>query len=310
MSEDSSGHIIQSLAVNASIALVKGIAAFFTRSGSMLAEALHSAADCMNQILLLIGVRNSKKPPDDQHPLGFGRELYFWSFLVALFLFLGGGVFSVHEGIHKILEPEKVEHVWWGAGVLVVGIFLEGGATISNVREMNKRRGATPFIQYLKETKDSDLVVVFGENSADVLGLFLSLGALLTAHFTQDGRWDGAGSVLIGVVLIGVAAFLAREVKSLLVGEAADKEIGEAAKKAALEDTHIEQVLRLLTIQQGPGEVLVFIKLAFAPHLHIDDVCHRINEFEARLRVLRPEVKWCFVEPDVPRDDPARSRRL
>ena len=309
MAHESIGHIVQSLAVNAAIALVKFGAAIFTRSGSMLAEALHSGADCANQILLLVGVRKSKKPPDDKHPLGHGRELYFWSFLVALLLFVGGGVFSIHEGIHKIMEPEPIEHVWWGVGVLGFGIVLEGGATISNIREMNKRRGKTPFVQYLKDTKDSDLVVIFGENSADVLGLLLSLGSLLAAHFTGDGRWDGIGSILIGLVLVSVAGFLAQEVKSLLLGEAADEDIAKAAHDAAKGDHHIERVLRLITLQQGPGEVLVFIKLSFAAHLTIDEVCHGINDFEARLRALAPEVKWCFVEPDVDRDDPVRSRR-
>jgi cation diffusion facilitator family transporter len=304
------GHIVQSLVVNVTITAVKFVAAFFTRSGAMMAEALHSAADCGNQVLLLIGVRNARKPPDASHPLGHGRELYFWSFLVALLLFVGGGVFSVHEGIHKLLEPEPVEHVAWGAGVLVVGLFLEGGALLSNVREMNRRRGKTPFVEYLRETKDSDLVVIAGENSADVLGLTLSLGSLVTAWATGDGRWDGAGSIIIGVVLVAVAMFLAREVKSLLVGEAADPEIRAAVEEAMRGDHHIERVLDLITIQQGPNEVLLAIKLSFAPHLGIDEVCHAINDFEARLRTLRPDVRWCFVEPDVPRDDPVRSRRM
>lgn len=302
-------HIVQSLIVNATITAVKFVAAFFTRSGAMLAEALHSAADCGNQVLLLVGVRNARKPPDAAHPLGHGRELYFWSFLVALLLFVGGGVFSVQEGIHKILEPEPVEHVAWGSGVLVVGLILEGGALSSNIREMNRRRGNTEFFRYLRETKDSDLVVVAGENTADVLGLLLSLAALLTAWATGNARWDGVGSILIGVVLVAVALFLAREVKSLLVGEAADAEIRSAVEDAMKDDHHIERILDLITIQQGPNEVLLAIKLSFAPHLSIDDTCHAINDFEARLRKLRPDVRWCFVEPDVPRDDPARSRR-
>ncbi|GAC1561731.1 MAG: cation diffusion facilitator family transporter [Polyangiales bacterium] len=306
----STGHIVQSLVVNVAIAAVKLAAAVFTRSGSMLAEALHSCADCANQVLLLIGVRSARRPPDATHPLGHGRELYFWSFLVALLLFMGGGVFSVREGVHKLLEPEPVEHVGWGIGVLVIGLGLEGTALWSNVREMNRRRGAVSFMQYLHDTKDSDLVVIFGENGADVLGLSLSLAALGLAWRTGDGRWDGAGSVLIGVVLVAVAAFLAREVKSLLVGEAADPQIHEAARLAARDDHHIERVLDLITIQQGPNEALVAIKLAFAPHLSIDQVCHAINDFEERLRALRPDVKWCFVEPDIPRDDLVRSRRV
>jgi cation diffusion facilitator family transporter len=304
------GHIVQSLIVNVTITVIKFVAAFFTHSGAMLAEALHSAADCGNQILLLIGVRRARKPPTPAHPLGHGRELYFYSFLVALLLFIGGGVFAVHEGVHKLTDPEPVEHVGWGIAVLVVGLMLEGGALFSNIREMNKRRGKVPFVTYLRETKDSDLVVVAGENSADVLGLLLSLVSLLLAWWTGDGRWDGVGSMVIGVLLVFIALFLAREVKSLLVGEAADPEIRAAVEEAMRDDHHIERILDLITIQQGPNEVLLAIKLSFAPHLGIDEVCHAINDFEARLRTLRPDVRWCFVEPDVPRDDPVRSRRM
>lgn len=299
---ESTGQIIQSLLVNVAIAVVKIVAAVFTGSGAMLAEALHSSADCGNQILLLIGVRAARKKPDETHPLGYGREVYFWSFIVALLLFSAGGVFSIHEGIHKIHEPEKIERAWLGLLILGISVLLEGTALIGNVREMNKRRGNKPFFTYLRDTKDSDLVVVFGENSAAVLGLAFAIVALVLADRTGDGRWDGIGSVLIGVVLVGVAGFLAREVKSLLVGESADPEITDVAKKIALEQPDFERVLHVVTIQQGPGEVMVSIKLAFANHLSIEEVCRRINDFEAKLRSEKPEIRWLFVEPDIPRD--------
>src|SRR5689334_4358421 len=159
-------HIIQSLAVNVVIAVVKFAAAFSTGSGSMLAEAIHSGADCGNQILLLFGVKQAKKPPDAQHPLGYGRSVYFWSFMVALLLFSGGGVFSIYEGIHKLAHPEPVEHIEWAIGILLFSLLLEGWSTWGNIKDMNKRRGSKGFFQYLKDTKDSDLVVIFGENSA------------------------------------------------------------------------------------------------------------------------------------------------
>jgi len=312
MSEDkehSTAHIIQSLAVNLAIAAVKAVAAVFTKSGSMLAEALHSFSDCGNQILLLIGVRQARKPPDAKHPFGYGRAIYFWSFLVALMLFLGGGVFSIYEGIHKIREPEPVEKVWLGVGILAVSLLLEGGATLSNIRELNKRRGKKPFMQYLRDTTDSDLVVVFGENSAAVLGLAFAIIALGLAASTGDGRWDGIGSAAIGVVLIGVAIFLAIEVSSLLLGEAADPDVEQAARVIVEEMPELEQVLNLVTMQQGPGEVLVHMKIAFVPTLSIEDACQAINEFEARFRKARPEVRWVFVEPDIPRD-PLSGRPL
>ena len=299
--EHGTGHIIQSLLVNVAIAVVKTIAALLTKSGSMLAEALHSFSDCGNQILLLVGVRQARKPPDASHPLGYGRAVYFWSFMVALMLFLGGGVFSIYEGIHKIREPEPVERVWVGVAILAVSLVLEGGATLSNIKELNKRRGPKPFVKYLRDTTDSDLVVVFAENSAAVLGLAFAIAALGLAATTGDGRWDGIGSAMIGLVLVGVAVFLAVEVSSLLLGEAAAPEVDAALRGIVGELPEVERVLNVLAMQQGPGEVLVHVKLAFRPDLTIADACRVINEFEARLRAARPEIRWVFVEPDVPR---------
>lgn len=298
---EDSGHIIQSLVVNLLIAGVKTVAAIFTKSGSMLAEALHSFSDCGNQILLLVGVKQAKKPADAAHPFGYGRAVYFWSFMVALMLFLGGGAFSIYEGVHKIREPEPVERVWLGVGILAVSLLLEGGATLSNIKELNKRRGKKGFYRYLKDTTDSDLVVVFGENSAAVLGLAFAIVALGLAATTGDGRWDGIGSCAIGLVLVGVAAFLAIEVSSLLLGESAAPEISDAARATASKFKELDQVLNIVTMQQGPGEVLVHVKLSFDPTLTVEEACRVINDYEAALREARPEVRWVFVEPDIPK---------
>lgn len=303
----STAHIVQSLGINLLIAVVKAVAAVLTKSGAMLAEALHSFSDCGNQLLLLVGVRQARKPPDATHPLGYGRAVYFWSFMVAMLLFTGGGMFSIYEGVHKIHEPEPVERAWIGLLILAVSLVLEGGATLSNVRELNKRRGKKAFVQYLRDTKDSDLVVVFGENSAAVVGLVFALIALALAAVTHDGRWDGAGSLAIGLVLIGVAVFLAVEVSSLLLGEAADPEIEQAARAAASEFTELNRVLNCVTLQQGPGEVFVSIKLSFKSDLNIDDVCRVINRFEEKLRAACPEARWIFVEPDIDRDADSAS---
>jgi cation diffusion facilitator family transporter len=299
--EHSTSHIVQSLVVNMVIAVMKAVAALFTKSGAMLAEALHSFSDCGNQILLLVGVRQARKRPDQRHPFGYGRAVYFWSFMVALMLFLGGGVFSVYEGVHKLSAPEAVEHVWVGLGILVLSLFLEGGAALSNVKQLNQRRGAKPFMRYLRETTESDLVVVFAENAAAVLGLIFAIAALAMAAVTHDGRWDGAGGIAIGLVLLGVALFLAVEVSSLLLGEAAAPEIAEAAQAAAKEFPSLERILNIITMQQGPGEVLVHVKVAFDRTLNVEEACRQINAFEARFRQLRPEVRWVFVEPDIPR---------
>ncbi|NUP12641.1 MAG: cation diffusion facilitator family transporter [Polyangiaceae bacterium] len=294
----STSHIIQSLVVNLFIAVSKFVAAFFTKSGAMLAEAIHSSADCANQLLLLLGVKLARRAPDPSHPMGYGREVYFWSFMVAMLLFTGGGVFSVYEGIHKILHPEPVENLLAGVLVLGISLLLEGASTFSNIRELNKRRKSAPFVRYLQDTKDSDLIVVFGENSAATIGLTFALCTLVMAYVTGNGMWDGIGSLLVGLVLIGVAVFLAIEVKSLLVGEAADPTIERAVHEVADKDANLESVLRILTIQQGPGEVMLAMKVKMKGGLSGDETCDAINAFEQALQERHPEIRWCFVEPD------------
>lgn len=299
--DHSTSHIIQSLVANLAIAAGKGVVAFITGSGALLAETLHSTADCGNQLLLLLGVKRARKAPDASHPLGYGRDLYFWSFLVALLLFSGGGVFSIYEGIHKLGHPEPIEKVHLGLGILGFSLLLEGGATLSNVREMNRRRGTTPFFQYLRDSKDSDLIVIFGENAAASLGLVVAIVALTIAYITGDPKWDAIGSIGIGLVLVAVAVFLAAEVQSLLIGEAADPIVEKAAREAVEAHPKVEKLLHLITVQQGPSEALVAIKVSFVKGATIEDVCVAINEFEADLRKRCPEVRWLFVEPDVPR---------
>jgi cation diffusion facilitator family transporter len=295
-------HIVQSLVVNLVIATGKGICAALTGSGALLAETIHSFADCGNQVLLLVGVKRSQQPPDESHPLGYGRSLYFWSFLVAMLLFSGGGVFSMYEGIHKLGEHHAEEpgptQLWLGIGMLAFALVLEGYATFSNIRELNKRRGRYGFFEYLRQTKDSALVVVFGENSAAVVGLFFALTGVALSHFTHDPQWDAWATVAIGVVLVGVALFLATEIKSLLEGEAADPEIQQAVRAACAETEGLDGVLRVIALQQGPGEVLVACKVGVKPGLTADALIDALNAFERRVREKRPEVRWQFVEPD------------
>jgi len=294
----STGEVLKSLAVNAVIAVSKGVAAFITGSGAMLAETLHSFADCGNQLLLLVGIRQSSKPADPKHPLGYGRAMYFYSFIVALLLFSGGGMFSIYEGVHKLEHPEPVGDIKVAIIILLLSIALEGWSTLGNLKAMKARRGKTPLFRYLRESKDSDLIVVFGENSAAVLGLTFALGALLLAKETNDGRWDAGGSIAIGVVLVGVAIFLAKEIKSLLVGESADASLEAAVKQLAVDDPNVDEVLRLLTVQQGPGEIVVAMKLKFRPGLETDQLVDAINAFEVQLKQRVPEVRWSFIEPD------------
>jgi cation diffusion facilitator family transporter len=295
---ESTGEILKSLAVNVAIAVFKGIAAAITGSGAMLAETLHSFADCGNQLLLLRGVRAAGKPADREHPFGYGRAMYFYSFIVALLLFFGGGAFSIYEGVHKILAPEPVGDISLAMVILALSIVLEGWSLYGNVRVMNQRRGTTGLFRYLHRTKDSDLIVVAGENSAAVIGLVFAAAAVGLSKLTNDGRWDAVGSLMIGAVLVGVATFLAREVKSLLVGEAADPELIRSFEELAELDPNVERVLNVLTLQQGPGEIVVAAKLKFRSGMDTDTLVEAINAFERALKAKLPEVRWSFIEPD------------
>jgi cation diffusion facilitator family transporter len=292
-------HIIQSLIVNLLIASSKGVAAFMTGSGAMLAETIHSFSDCANQALLLVGVKQSQRPPNKKHPLGYGRAVYFWSFMVAMLLFSVGGMFSIYEGIHKYNNPEPVDHIEWGIGILLFSLALEGYATYSNVVELNVRKGSAGFWQYLKSTKDSDLIVIFGENSAAVLGLVLAIAALLASYYTGDGHYDGLGSFAIGVVLILVAIFLSIKVKSLLIGESADPVINNLVQKQADKNPEILELINCITIQQGPGEVLMCLKIKCKHDLTALQISKLINKFEEEIRECTPEVKWIYIEPDL-----------
>lgn len=298
----SEGHstkvVLTSLAANGAIAVTKVVAAIFTHSGSMLAEAIHTVADCLNQILLLVGIKQSGEGPSEKHPLGTGRASYFWSFVVALMLFTGGGAFSIGEGVEKVIHPEPLHHVSIGLIVLGVSFVLEALSLRQCVTEVNRKRGSMPFMEFLNITKDAELVVCTGENFAAVVGLGIAFVAMALAMYV-DPRFDGAGSVLVGAVLVWVAYFLARKMRSLLLGERADPEVDGAVRAVAGEDARIKAVLRMITVQQGPGEVMLAVKLRLDDSLNCADVTAVINEFEQRVRTRVPDVKWQFIEPDI-----------
>jgi cation diffusion facilitator family transporter len=296
---EGTGYIFRALAANGAIAASKGVGAAITGSAAMLAETLHSLSDCVNQLLLLLGLRQARKPPTDKYPLGRGRELYFWSFMVAMLLFLGGGAYSIYEGVHKIQHPSHVDNPWLAIGILGGGLALELWSMAGAMKAVNARRGDRPVLQYLRETKDSDLVVITGEDFAACLGLAIALAAVALSMITGDPMWDSIGTLGIGVVLIGIAVFLAVEVKSLLVGEAADPQMTKQIQDIADDDPAIEKVLRCLTVQQGPGEIMVAMKLKMKDDLSGKELVEAINKFEVRLQEKMPEIKWSFVEPDV-----------
>lgn len=290
--------ILFAFAANLSIAAAKTVAAVFSGSSSMMAEAIHSFADTANQLLLLLGLRRAARPADLEHPLGYGKVTYFWSFMVAILLFSVGGLFSVYEGYHKLHSPEPVEHLWLALGVLAVSIVLEGFSMAGCLREINKSRGRRSLWRWINECRSSELIVVFGEDFAALIGLILAFCFLIIAGVTGNARFDAAGSICIGVLLIVVAVFVSIRVKSLLIGRSADPELVAAIEEAISGDGDILEVFHVITLQMGP-KVMLAAKLRLREGISSDQACERINALEARIRERFPEIGWCFMEPDL-----------
>ena len=264
----------------------------------MLAEAIHSYADTGNQVLLYLGLKQSQRPADDEHPLGYGKLSYFWSFIVAILLFSMGGLFSIYEGVHKLQHPEPLSRVWIAIVVLILAILLEGGSLLGALREIKKVRGERPFREWLKHTRSSELVVVLGEDIGAQLGLILALGFLMTAQITGNPVYDAMGSICIGVILIVISVFIAWRIRSLLVGRSADPDIQEAIDAIIAEQKAIEFCFNTITIQLGPDTMLA-AKIKMNPGLTIDEAVASINALERELKARIPKLKWCFIEPDV-----------
>ena len=285
--------ILYAFIANFGIAVAKTWAAVLTGSGSMLAEAIHSYADTGNQVLLYLGLKQSQRPPDEEHPLGYGKLSYFWSFIVAILLFSMGGLFSIYEGYHKLLPPEPLSHVWVAILVLLFAILLEGGSLFGAIREIRKVKGDRPFGDWLKHTRNSELVVVLGEDVGAQLGLMLALAFLGLALYTGNPVYDAMGSICIGVVLLVISAFIGWRVGSLLVGRSADP-----IEAILLENPDIEEVFKTITIQFGPDTMLA-VKIKMNSNLTINEAVEHINDLERNLKKRIPKLKWCFVEPDV-----------
>jgi cation diffusion facilitator family transporter len=290
--------ILYAFLANFAIAIAKSWAAWLTGSGSMLAEAIHSYADTGNQVLLYLGLRQSQRPADDEHPLGYGKMSYFWSFVVAILLFSMGGLFSIYEGVHKLQHPEPLSQVWIAIVVLILAILLEGSSLFGALREIKKIRGERPFREWLKHTRNSELVVVLGEDIGAQLGLILALGFLITAQLTGNPVYDAMGSICIGVILIVISVFVASRVRSLLVGRSADPEIQDAIDMIIAEQETIEFCFNTITMQFGPDTMLA-AKIKMRSGLSIDQAVASINALERELKERVPKLKWCFIEPDV-----------
>ncbi len=295
---DSLKSIIYALIANFAIAVAKSTGAFYTGSSSMLAEAIHSFADCGNQALLLWGLKEADKAPTPDHPLGYGKAIYFWSFIVALMLFSMGGLFSIYEGLHKISSTEPVQHAWVAIAILSFGIVAESVSLWGCVREINKIRGTRSLWAWFKSSRQSELVVILGEDLAALGGLALALGFIGISMLTGNPVWDALGSIAIGVLLLVVAVLIGTEVKALLIGQSAEPETLAKMKKHLSGAPEVIELYNLLTQQLG-SEIMVAVKARMQPQGSEVALIEAINRVEAGFRAAFPQVRWIFFEPDV-----------
>jgi len=290
--------IFLALGANFAIFVSKLAAAIFTGSGAMLAEAIHSLADCGNQGLLLLGMRQARRAPSEEYPLGWGRALYFWSFLVAILLFSVGGMFSVYEGVHKLSAPEPLQRPWLAVGVLVFGIVMESISMRGCMQEVNKARDGMGLWQWFRHTRSSELLVIFGEDLAALLGLALALLAILATILTGNLLFDAVGTIAIGVLLVVVAIAVAVEVKALLIGQGVEPRRREALVAFINARPEVDVVLNLITLQMGP-DVMVAVKARMSPAPDQSALIEAINAVERAMKTEFPDIRWSFFEPDV-----------
>lgn len=283
---------------NLGIAAAKFAGAAVSGSAALLAEAVHSLVDTANQLLLLFGGRAARKPPCETHPLGHGREAFFWSFIVAMLLFSMGGLFAIREGVHKLGAAEPISSPWLGLIILAVSMVLESISYRACLKEIRARERACGLWDWFRKASDPDLLVVFMEDTAALAGLAAAALCLASAWLTGNPAWDAAGSIIVGSILVVVALILAMEIKSLLVGEAPAKDYRPEVERIVAEELPQARVLRFLALQTGPSEVLVSYKVAPGPVKDVPSLIAAFNRAELRIKERFPEVRWQFVEPD------------
>ncbi|HEX8951029.1 MAG TPA: cation diffusion facilitator family transporter [Polyangia bacterium] len=302
--------VVAALAVNIAIAVFKFIAAALSRSSAMLAEACHSTADTANQIFLLIGMRKSARPPDRDHPFGYGPETYFWAFMVALCIFSVGGFFSVYEGVRKILQrDDPSQHLHdprWAYAVLGVSIVLESVSFWVAMREFRHIRAGRGIRRTLEETRDPTVLTVLFEDLAALFGLLVALGGIVLAHLTGNVAWDGAASVVVGLALGAVAFVLARDTKSLLIGQSVNEADEHKIREIVIANRDVVELVHLRTMHMAPEEVIAAIKVRFLGNLDTRTLELRINEIEAALRRELPRLRRIYIEPGF-NEEPARQ---
>ena len=299
--------IAAAFVANLGIALAKFVAFAVTGAASLAAEGIHSVADTANQGLLFLGNRRAQKPATQQHPLGFGRERYFWSFVVAVVLFTGGGLFALLEGVEKLRHPHELESWEWAVGTLVMAMVLEGFSLRTAVHESRAVKGELGWSAFIRHAKVPELPVVLLEDTGALLGLAFALAGVGLAEITGNPRFDALGSIAIGLLLGCIAFVLAVEMKSLLIGEAAAPAVQNRICDALEGTPGVGRVIHLRTEHLGPDDLLVVAKIAVDPTMPSDKTAALIDEAEANVRAEVPEARLMFLEPDIDRRMPARE---
>lgn len=290
--------IIAALIGNSLISVTKFVAASMTGSSAMLSEGIHSIVDTGNQILLLYGLKRAAKPPSPQFPFGHGKEIYLWSFIVAILIFAVGAGISIYEGINHILNPSILGDPTVNYIVLVLAMIFEGGALYFAVTEFNKVRGSYSYVEAVQRGKDPSLFVVLFEDCAAMLGLFVAMAGIILAQITGDALWDGVASVIIGLILAFTAIWLAHETKSLLIGEGANIDIVEGIHKIALKQNSIENINEVLTLHMGPEFILVNMSISFKKHLPVGNIEKAIEIITKEIKEKFPIAKKVFIEAE------------
>jgi cation diffusion facilitator family transporter len=294
--------IVAALGANLGIAVTKFLAFLLTSSSSMLAESIHSVADSGNQALLLVGGRRAQREASTEHPFGYGRERYIYAFLVAVVLFSVGGLFALYEGFHKVQHPEPIESWQWvPVAVLVSAIGMEGYSFRTAIHESNLTRGDQSWVSFIRRAKAPELPVVLLEDFAALIGLALALLGVTLTLLTDDGVWDGVGTLAIGLLLVSVAVVLAVETKSLLLGEGASKAAVADIEAALLAEPGVDRVIHMKTMHLGPEELLVAAKIAVPGAGTAAEVARAIDAAEARVRAAVPIARVIYLEPDIDR---------
>lgn len=294
--EGSTKVVVAALLGNAAIGVAKFTAAIFTGSSAMLSEAVHSVVDTGNQGLILYGLKRAKKPADEKHPFGYGMELYFWSFVVAILLFAIGAGVSLYEGIEKVMHPHPVTDPIWNYAVLGFAFIVEGIAWTIAFKEFNKRKGHRGFWEAIRESKDPAVFVVLMEDTAAMLGLVAAFLGISMGQWLDMPVLDGVASIAIGIILAMVAVILAIECKGLLIGESARSATVRGIRALIHARAGVKTINELLTMHLGPNDILVTLSLDFTEDLSADDVEALITEMETEIKASYPEVSRLFVE--------------